>query len=124
MAVKPSQTFIQSDHPNRTWRITMAQNRVVIICRLPLQTVGKGDIQQHLVSLDIIPTLTSDTLVSRAEPPPFGWTDIVLEKTFEYWNRYRCTKANCLIMQSLQKQCNVIMKSKSDTAGYKSCEYK
>ena len=30
--------------PNRTWRITMALNRVVTTYRLPLQTVGKGDI--------------------------------------------------------------------------------
>ena len=64
----------------------MAINRIVTTCRLPLQTVGKGDIQQHLSNPDTISTLVSDTLVFRAEPPPFGWTDIILEKTYEYWS--------------------------------------
>ena len=70
--------------PNRTWRITMALNRAVTTCRLPLQTVRKGDIQQHLTNLDTMSTLASDTLVSRAELPPFGWTDIIIEQTYEY----------------------------------------
>ena len=77
----------------------MALNRTVTTCRLPLQTVGKVDIQKYLANLDTMSTLVSDTLVSRVEPPPFGWTNIILEKTFEYWNGYQCTKANCLIMQ-------------------------
>ena len=72
--------------PNRTWRITMALNRIVITCRLPLQTVGKGDIQQHLTNPDTMSTLVSDTLLSCAVPPPFGWTDIILEQTYEYWS--------------------------------------
>ena len=50
------------------------------------QSMGKGDIQQHLASLDTTSTLVSDTLASRAEPPPSGWTDITLEQTYEYWN--------------------------------------
>ena len=50
------------------------------------QSVGKGDIQQHLSSLDTMSTLASDTLASRAEPPPTGWTDITLEQTYEYWS--------------------------------------
>ena len=79
----------------------MAQNRTVVTCRLPLQTVGKGDIQQHLTNPNTMSTLVSDTLVSHAEPPPFGWTDIILDQTFEYWNGYRCTKTNGLIMQSI-----------------------
>ena len=62
----------------------MAQNRAVTTCMLPLQTVGKGDIQQHLINSDTMPTLTRETLVSHTEPPPFGWTDIILERTFEY----------------------------------------
>ena len=70
--------------PNRTWRITMTLNRAVTTFRLPLQTVGKGDIQQHLTNPDIMSTLVSDTLVSRTEPPPFGWIDIIIEQTFEY----------------------------------------
>ena len=69
--------------PNQTWRITMALNRAVSTCRLPLQTVGKGDIQQYLTNPNTMSTLASDTLVSRAEPPPFGWTDTILEQTFE-----------------------------------------
>ena len=72
--------------PNRMWRITMALNRAVITCRLPLQTMEKGDIQQHLTNPDTMPTLVSDTLVSRAEPPPFGWTDVILEQTYKYWH--------------------------------------
>ena len=70
--------------PNRTWRITMTLNRAVTTYRLPLQTMGKGDIQTHLTNPDTMSTLASDTLVSRAEPPPFGWTDIILEQTYEY----------------------------------------
>lgn len=62
----------------------MALNRVVTTCRLPLQTVGKGDIQQHLTNPDTMSILVRDTLVSRVEPPPLGWTDIILEQTFEY----------------------------------------
>ena len=62
----------------------MAQNRAVTTCRLSLQTVGNGDIQQHLINPDTMSTLISDTLVSRAETPPFGWTNIILEQTFEY----------------------------------------
>ena len=69
--------------PNRTWRITMALNMIVTSCRLPLQTVRKGDIQQHLTGPDTMSTLASDTLVSHAEPPYFGWTSIILEKTYE-----------------------------------------
>ena len=60
--------------------------QAVTTCRLPLQTVGIVDIQQHLANLDTMSTLVSDTLVSRAEPPPSGWTDITLEQTYEYWS--------------------------------------
>ena len=62
----------------------MTQNRVVTTCRLPQQTVGKGDIQQHLINSDTMSTLIRDTLLSRVEPPPFGWTDIIIEQTFKY----------------------------------------
>ena len=58
----------------------------VTTCRLPLKTVGIVDIQQLLANLDTISTLLRDTLVSRAEPPPSGWTDITLEQTYEYWS--------------------------------------
>ena len=58
----------------------------VTTCRLPLQTVGIVDIQQLFANLDTMSTLVSDTLVSRAEPPPSGWTDITLEQTYKYWS--------------------------------------
>jgi len=66
----------------------LGTDSVVTTCRLPLQTVGKGDIQRHLINLDTMPTLISDTLVFRAEPPPFGWIDITLEQTYKYWSSY------------------------------------
>ena len=47
------------------------------------QSMGKGDIQQLLANLDTTSTLVSDTLASRAEPPPSGWTDITLEQSYE-----------------------------------------
>ena len=52
------------------------------------QSVEKGDIQQLLANLDTTSTLVSDTLASRVEPPPFGWTDITLEQTCEYCSGY------------------------------------
>ena len=61
-------------------------DRAVITCRLPLQTMGIVDIQQHLANLDTISTLVRDTLVSRVEPPPFGWKDNTLEQLYEYWS--------------------------------------
>ena len=49
----------------------MALNRAVITTyRVPLQTVGKGDVQQHLSNPDTMSILVSDTLVSRMESPP------------------------------------------------------
>ena len=60
--------------------------KVVTTCRQPLQTVGIVDIQQLLANLDSMSTLVRDTLVSRAEPPPSGWTDITLEQSYEYWS--------------------------------------
>ena len=61
-------------------------DRAVTTCRLPLQTVDIVDIQQHLANLDTMSTQVSDTLVSRTEPPSSGWTDIILEQTYEYWS--------------------------------------
>ena len=51
-------------------------DRAITTCRLPLQTVGIVDIQQHLANLDTMSTLVSDTLLaSHAEPhPPDGQT--------------------------------------------------
>ena len=59
-------------------------DRAVTTCRLPLQTMGIVDIQQLISNLDTMSILVSDTLVSRTEPPPSGWTDIILEQTYEY----------------------------------------
>ena len=61
-------------------------DRAVTTCRLSLQIVGIVDIQQLLANLDTMPTLVSGTLVSHAEPPPSGWTDITLEQSYEYWS--------------------------------------
>ena len=61
-------------------------DRAVTTCRLPLQTVGIVDIQQHLANLDTMSTLVSNTLVFRVEPPPSEWIDITLEQTYEYWS--------------------------------------
>ena len=61
-------------------------DRAVTTCRLPLQTVHIVDIQQLLANLDTMSTLVRDTVVSRAEPPPTGWTDITLEQSYEYWS--------------------------------------
>ena len=62
----------------------LSSDRAVTTYLLPLQTVGIVDIQQLLANLDTMSTLVSDTLVSRDEPPPSGWTDITLEQTYEY----------------------------------------
>ena len=51
-----------------------------------LQIVENCDIQQHMINQDTMSILISDTLVSRVEPPPFGWVDTILEQTIEYWN--------------------------------------
>ena len=90
-----------------TWRITKALNRAVITTyKVPLQTVGKGDVQQHLSNPDTMSILVSDTLVSRAEPPPFGWTYIILEQTYEYWSSCQSSKANRLTIASIGRSCN------------------
>ena len=78
----------------------LGTDRVVTTCRLPLQTVRKGDIQQHLTNLDTTSTLVIDTLVSRAEPPPSGWMDIILEQNYKYWSSCLSSKANILTITS------------------------
>ena len=55
--------------PNPNMEDYYGSNRAVTTYRLPLQTVGKVDIQQHLANLDTMSTLVSDTLVYRAKPP-------------------------------------------------------
>ena len=66
--------------PNLNVEDYQGSNRAVTTYRLPIQTVGIVDIQQLLVNLDTMSTLVRDTLVSRTEPPPSGWTDITLEQ--------------------------------------------
>ena len=83
----------------------------------------KGYIHQHIVNTDKKSTLISDTLVSCKEPPPFGWTDIILEQTYKYRNRCHGTRFTLLIMQG-KYEYKLIMKYMSDTTEYKSCEYK
>ena len=61
-------------------------DRAVTTYWLPLQTVAIVDIQQHLANLDTMSTLVRDTLASREEPPPSGWTDITLKQSYEYWS--------------------------------------
>ena len=75
-------------------------DRTVTTCRLPLQIVRMGDIQQHLIDLDTTSTLINDTLVSHSERPPSGWTDIILEQTYEYWSSCQSSKANMLTIAS------------------------
>ena len=80
--------------------------RCVCVCSL----VVKGDIQLHLSSLDTTSTLVSDTLASRAEPPPFGWTDITLDQTYKYWNSCQSSKANMLTNASTGRSHNASIK--------------
>jgi len=81
----------------------MALNKAVTTYKLPLQTVRKGDIEQYLTNPDTMSTLASDTLVSRGEPPPFGWTDIILEQIYKYWISCQSSKTNMLIISSTGK---------------------
>ena len=85
----------QSDH-----RGLLGTDRAVTICQLPPQTMRKGDIQQHLTNLHTTPAVVSDTLVSHAELPAYGWTDIILEQTYEYWSSCQSSKANMLTIAS------------------------
>jgi len=50
----------------------MPQNMAATTYRLPLQIAGKCDIQKYLINPDTMSTLITDTLVSRANPQPFG----------------------------------------------------
>ena len=47
---------------------------------------GGGSVRDTWCLYYTMSTITSDTLVSRAEPPPSGWTDIILEQIYEYWS--------------------------------------
>jgi hypothetical protein len=92
---------------------------------LPPTSTNHG-IELHpatLINLDTMFTLKSGTLVSRVEPPPSRWTDIILEQTYEYRNRCRRTRFTHLIMQGTRYTYKLIITYMSDTAEYKLCEY-
>jgi hypothetical protein len=75
---------------------------------LPPTSTNHG-VEPHpakLINRDTTPTLKSDTLVSRAEPPPSRWTDIILEQTYKYRNRCHGTRFTCLIMQGIGTSIN------------------
>ena len=82
--VHPRQLYVPPTPHTERGGLLKGSDRAVTTCRLPLQTVGIVDIQQHLANLDTMSTLVRDTLVSRAEPPPSGWIDITLEQSYEY----------------------------------------
>jgi hypothetical protein len=63
---------------------------------------GIGPHPATRINQDTISTLISDALVSRAEPSPSGWTNIVLEKIYEYWNHCHGTRFTLLIMQGIR----------------------
>jgi hypothetical protein len=68
-------------------------------------------------------TLMSDTLSSRAQPPPSGWTDITLEQTYEYQNCCRGTRFTLLIMQGIRYKYKQMIAYMSDATVYKLCKY-
>jgi hypothetical protein len=57
------------------------------------------------------------------EPPSFGWTDIILERTYEYRNRCHGTRFTLLIMQGQRYEYKLIKAYMFDTVEYKLCEY-
>ena len=82
----PRRLYVPRTSHTERGGLVKGSDRAVTTCWLPLQTVGIVDIQQLLANLDTMSTLARDTLVSRAEPPPSGWTDITLEQSYEYWS--------------------------------------
>ena len=82
----PRQLYVPPTPHTEHGGLLKGTDMAVTTYRLPLQTVGIVDIQQLLAHLDTMYTLARDTLVSRAEPPPSGWTDITLEQSYEYWS--------------------------------------
>jgi hypothetical protein len=67
--------------------------------------------------------IISDTLVSRVEPPPSRWTDIILKQTYEYQNRCCGARFILLIMQGIRYEYKLIIEYMSDTAEDKLCKY-
>jgi hypothetical protein len=84
---------------------------------------GIGPHPATLTSPDTTSMLMSDTLASRVEPPPSGWTDITLEQTYEYRNHYCGTRFTLLIMQGISFEYKLIIAYMFDTAIYKLCKY-
>jgi hypothetical protein len=74
------------------------------VCHHLLPTSIKHGIERYLATLtnpDTMTALISDTLVSRMEPPPSERTDVMLEQTFQYWNRCHSSRITRLIMQGM-----------------------
>jgi hypothetical protein len=82
-----------------------------------------GPHQATLINPNTMSTLMSDTVVSRAEPPPSRWTDIILEQTYEYRNHCRGTRFTLLIMQGIRYEYKLIIAYMSDTLEDKLCKY-
>ncbi|RLN43401.1 hypothetical protein C2845_PM01G40510 [Panicum miliaceum] len=60
----------------------------------------------------------------RAEPQPFGWTDITLEQTCEYWNRCRSLDVlPRLIMQDIRPRYKLSIAYKSEYTEHILYEY-
>jgi hypothetical protein len=83
---------------------------------------GIGPHPATLINPYTMSTLMNDTLVSHAEPPPSGWTDIILEQTYEYRNGCGGTRFTLLIMQGISYKYKLIIAYMSDTAEYKLCD--
>jgi hypothetical protein len=65
----------------------------------------------------------SDTLESRAEPPPSRWIDMTQEQTYEYQNNCRGTRFTLLIMQGIRYEYKLIIAYMSDTVVYRLCKH-
>jgi hypothetical protein len=76
-----------------------------------------------LINADTMSILINNTLVSRTEPPPSGWTNIILEQTYEYRNHYRGTRFILLIMQDIRYEYKLIIQYMYDIAQNKLCKY-
>src|SRR6185312_742482 len=64
----PRRLYVPPTPHTKHGGLIKGSDRAVTTCRLPLQTVGIVDIQQHLANLDTMSILVRDTLVSRGSP--------------------------------------------------------
>jgi len=61
------------------------------------------------------------TSVPCAEPLPSESTNIILEQTFEYWNRYRSTRISRLIMQGIRYKYKLRKQNMANIIVYELC---